>query len=305
MKTINELDHPESCTINDYDNDDEIDNEELLGAATTNSSSSRIQSDKEQQCSTSPPQGFASTEVRKGTVELGSREITRLDSAKKPISASKRYSVDQPLLLENVNEKDRAFYGLELKTTSFVEVPLTYEKRDENTGSSELTLKSDSQIQQGLTSSSVDREDLASLSHEPSNLPPATDLEGSSQPCFIYEQQDTASLRSEVQPTPSAAIDLNNKVWDRSDRPDLSHVPDDESILSYCKSDYYDNETLEMETRQLLADLEERFETLVIEMTEKHEKEIWRRLQYKDEFHRKTFGRVYRYFDPNRFSAPW
>ena len=298
VKTVNELDHPGSCAIND--------SEELLGATTIHSSSSSFQNDKEQQPLSSPPKRFASVELREGIVELGSREKTRLDSAKKPISASERHSVEQPLLLENVNENDRAFDGLELNTTTFVEVLPTYKTGNKNIVSGELTLKSDSQIQQGLSSSSFDRDDPVSPSHEPPNLPSASDFEGSlKQAGSNYEQQDTATLHSEVHPTPSASLHLNDEAWEKSDRPDLSHVPDDESILSYYKSDYYDNETLEMETRQLLADLEERFETLILEMTEKHEKEIWRRLQFKDEFQRRTFGRVYRYFDPNRFSAPW
>ena len=275
------------------------------------SSGSKIQDDELQQSSSSVSQRFKSQGLREGLFELGSKENIRTGSVKS--SGSQRQSVEKELVLENVNEKGETVCDSHLNTTSFTEGRLTNRESISNqVKGDELPLESDSQNPKDPTSLRLDKQGTASLSDQQRNLLFATDLTGqaaSQQQTGGFSnpaQQETDFSGYEVQTIPSAPpLYLKDEPWGQCDRPNLSDVPDDESILSYCKSDYYDNDMLELETGQLIADLEERFETLVLEMTRKHEREIWKQLQTREEFQRKKFGGVYRYFDPHKFSAPW
>ena len=208
-------------------------------------------------------------------------------------------SLKQPLILENFNENDAGAHNSELMTTSFIEDPLT------NTQT--LTSESDENMQ-GIVSASNYADTLPNKAEDLSRISQETESESSTCSSSSVETCSNSELRNtgrEMQDTASAPLDDKNEAWIRYGHPDLHDVPDDESILSYSKSDFYDNDALEMETRQLLAALEERFETLVNEMTEKHGREIWRRLKMDEKIQKQKFGGVYKYFDPNKFSAPW
>ena len=213
-------------------------------------------------------------------------------------SELRRESVQHPLSIENINEKGLRLNSSELMTTSFIEDPTTNIQ----------TLTSEPQTTQGIASVSTYVVTAPSKSENLSRTLRETESESdtcsssSVETCSNTEQRDTTY---ETQKTTSVPLHDENEAWTRYGLPDLHDVPDDESILSYSKSNFYDNDALEMETRQLLATLEERFEALINEITEKHEKEILRRLKMDETYQRQKFGGVYKYFDPNKFSAPW
>ena len=89
------------------------------------------------------------------------------------------------------------------------------------------------------------------------------------------------------------------------DEIDPSCIPYEENILSYYGSDYYDNEALEIATEQSLAALEERFEALVMELTERHGSERENLQQIISKSEKKNYGNTYKFFDPKKFAAPW
>ena len=85
----------------------------------------------------------------------------------------------------------------------------------------------------------------------------------------------------------------------------ISPVQDDEMILSFAGCIYHDNDLLERETKGLIQDLDDNFERIINELTEKHLQERYRLKCIKMEHDRKLFGGTYKYFDPYDFITDW
>ena len=251
------------------------------------------------------------------TNKLGSKEDAS-DLLKDSKSDCQSPWLEKPLFFENMNENDEAVNDLDTSSkqsnTNFIKHPTSAKESKQHVAFNEQTITADYQEIPGYVSVPNEQQESASLPCQPQYVPfGPCDTQGLvSVPCSqptgaspLFEMQDLGPTPYQCQKFASAPVDLNDTASYLFDRPDLSNVPDDESILSYCCSDYYDNEALEMETRQLIAGLEERFEALVCEMTTKHESEIWQLQNMKSDFDKKRFGGVYKYFDPQKFSAPW